>query len=203
MGTPVRRTNRMHTPNRYRTIWLSDVHLGTRACKAEFLLDFLRHNESDYLYLVGDVVDGWALSRSWYWDDHHNTIVQKLLRKARKGTRVVYVPGNHDEFARDFLGLRFGEIAVMKEALHTTTDGRQLLVLHGDVFDGVLYANCGDWVESCTALVEHLDGHLEIVRWVTIDHDTRLPGRTALSGDGLSQQPAVAARTGTALHHPA
>ena len=239
---------------RFRTIWISDLHLGTRDCKAAFLLDFLRHTESDYLYLVGDVIDGWALRRSWYWPQEHNTVVQKLLRKARKGTRVVYVPGNHDAFARPFAPLTFGGIAVVPQTVHATADGRQLLVLHGDEFDGVvryapwisrlgarayagalrlnrwldagrrhlgkpywslaaylklkakravqyiadfehavaaearalevdgvvcghihhaelctlngvLYANSGDWVESCTALVEHVDGRLEILRW--------------------------------------
>lgn len=97
-------------PTRYRAIWISDVHLGLRACKAGRLLDFLRHHESDYLYLVGDMVDGWRLKRSWFWEQKHNDVIQKLLRKARKGTRVFYVPGNHDEFARDFTELRFGGI---------------------------------------------------------------------------------------------
>lgn len=245
--------------NYYRTIWISDVHLGTRESKADFLLDFLRCNDSEYLYLVGDVLDGWALRRSWYWDQQHNIVVQKLLRKARKGTRVVYVPGNHDEFARDFPHVQLGGILIQPEALHVTADGRQLLVLHGDEFDGVvryarwlshlgsrayvlalrlnryynlvrrrlsqpywslsaylklktkravqfvadferavarearawevdgvvcghihhpelreidgvLYANTGDWVESCSALVEHVDGRLEVIRWVTIRH---------------------------------
>lgn len=255
----------MQTPNFYRTIWLSDVHLGTRASKTDFLLDFLRCNESEFLYLVGDIVDGWALKRTWLWDEQHNTIIQKLLRKARKGTKVVYLPGNHDEFGRDFLGLRFGDITLANELIHTTADGQQLLVLHGDRFDGVimyakwlsllgswayqgalrlnhlynrlrrrlglpywslsaylkqrakkavqfiadfenavarearsadvdgivcghihhaelrtidgvLYANTGDWVESCTALVEHMNGTLEIIHWTAIDHDTpRLP----------------------------
>src|SRR5712692_10084449 len=86
----------------YRTIWISDVHLGTRGCKAEFLLDFLRHTESDNLYLVGDIVDGWRLRRSWYWAQSHNDVIQKVLRKARKGTKVIYIPGNHDEWLRDY-----------------------------------------------------------------------------------------------------
>jgi UDP-2,3-diacylglucosamine pyrophosphatase LpxH len=239
---------------RFRTIWISDVHLGTRGCKAEFLLDFLKVTESDSLYLVGDIVDGWRLRRSWYWPQSHNDVVQKLLRKARKGTRVIYVPGNHDEFARHYLDHSFGGIEVMAQAVHTTADGKQLLVLHGDAFDGVvtyarwlaylgdwaygvalsvnhavslarrrmglpywslsaylkhkvknavqfmadyqrtiadearrekvdgvicghihhaelsdshgiLYGNSGDWVESCTALVEHFDGRLEILHW--------------------------------------
>jgi len=245
------------TPSRrrFRTIWISDIHLGTRGCKAEFLLDFLRETESETLYLVGDIVDGWRLKRSWYWPQAHNDVVQKLLRKARKGTRVVYVPGNHDEILRRFLEINIGQIEVVPEALHVTADGKRLLVLHGDEFDGVVryarwlallgdwaynlalaandwmnrarrtlgfsywslsaylkqrvknaveyvsrfedavadaaakrgvdgvvcghihhaeirpirgvvYCNDGDWVESCTALVEHADGRLEILRWV-------------------------------------
>lgn len=249
--------NRMNAelePRFYRAIWISDVHLGTRGCKAEYLLDFLKHTNSQYLYLVGDIIDGWRLKKSWYWPQAHNDIVQKLLRKARKGTRVVYIPGNHDEFARDYLNNRFGDIEVMGDAIHETADGRNLLVIHGDEFDGVmkyarwlalvgdwaynlalilnhwfnwvrrrlgysywsvsaylknhvknavkyiddferstaaaakrraadgvicghihhaeidhidgiLYGNCGDWVESCSALVEHSDGRLEVIFW--------------------------------------
>jgi UDP-2,3-diacylglucosamine pyrophosphatase LpxH len=242
---------------RYRTIWLSDIHLGTRGCKAEFLLDFLRCNESETLYLVGDIIDGWRLRRSWYWAQSHNDVIQKVLRKARKGTHVTYIPGNHDEWLRDYTGLEFGGIALMDEVIHTTADGKRLLILHGDAFDGVvkyarwlallgdwaytltlwvnnhfnhirrklgypywslsaylkgkvknaveyvgnfaeavaeearrrgvdgvvcghihkaeirdlgglLYCNDGDWVESCTALVEHLDGRLEIINWVEL-----------------------------------
>ena len=240
--------------NRYRTIWISDFHLGTRNTKADFLLDFLKDNDSDYLYLVGDIIDGWALGKSWYWPQIHNDVIQKILRKARKGTRVTYIPGNHDQFARGFANLQFGGINTRMNSIHTTVDGRQFLVLHGDEFDGVikyakwlsvlgakayqlaltmnrwynvlrdkmglpywslsaylkqkakkavqhvanfeqavaseakkfevdgvvcghihqaeirqidgvLYCNSGDWVESCTALVEHVDGTMEIVRW--------------------------------------
>ncbi len=242
-------------PRRYRAIWISDIHLGTRGCKAEFLLDFLRKTDSDTLYLVGDIVDGWRLKRSWYWPQPHNDVVQKLLRKARKGTRVVYIPGNHDELLRRFLEINIGQIEVVSEAVHVTAAGKRLLVLHGDEFDavvryarwlaflgdwaynaalaanhwinvlrralglsywslsaylkhrvknaveyisrfelavaeaaakrgadgvvcghihhaeirdiaGVTYCNDGDWVESCTALVEHADGRLEILHWV-------------------------------------
>ncbi len=252
----------------YRAIWISDVHLGTRGCKAEFLLDFLRCTESEYLYLVGDMIDGWRLRRSWYWPQAHNDVVQKLLRKARKGTKVWFIPGNHDEFARHYVDFNFGEVRVADEAVHETADGRRLLVLHGDQFDAVigyakwlahlgdraynaalvlnrwlnwarrqmglrywslssylkyrvknavsyiagfedamaevarrrgvdgivcghihhaelrylgdvLYANDGDWVESCTALVEHLDGRLEIVRWAEIGADGLAPARVA------------------------
>lgn len=243
------------TTRHYRAIWISDVHLGTRGCKAEYLLDFLKHTESDVLYLVGDIVDGWRLKRSWYWPQAHNDVVQKVLRKGRKGTRVLFIPGNHDEFARDYVELSFGDIEVSMQAIHTTADGKRLLVLHGDAFDGVvkyakwlahlgdgaytfalwanhwlnvarrrlglsywslsaylkhkvknavqyianyettmadearkhgvdgvicghihhaemrdlagiLYCNDGDWVESCTALVEHADGRLEVLHWL-------------------------------------
>src|SRR5260370_37355598 len=238
----------------YRTIWISDVHLGTRGCKAEFLLDFLRYNDARTIYLVGDIVDGWRLRKSWYWPQADNDVVQKLLRKVRHGARVIYVPGNHDEWLRDFVSLRFGGVEMAEEAVHVTADGRRLLVIHGDSYDlivknarwlallgdgaytlalwvnhhfnkmrrafgydywslsaflklrvknavqyigsfadaladearrrdldgvvcghihhaeirdlgGVLYCNDGDWVESCTALVEHFDGRLAIVRW--------------------------------------
>ncbi len=242
-------------PRQYRTIWISDVHLGTRGCKAELLLDFLKHNDSETLYLVGDIVDGWRLRKSWYWPQTHNDLVQKVLRRARKGCRVIYVPGNHDELFRNYTDLHLGGIEILAEAIHETADGRRLLVLHGDQFDavvkyakwlavlgdrayvcalvlnhwlnllrrrlgypywslsaylksrvknaveyvgkfeaavadeahrrgvhgvvcghihkaeirkigGTLYCNDGDWVESCTALVEHRDGRLELVDWV-------------------------------------
>ncbi len=239
---------------RYRAIFISDVHLGTRGCKAEYLLDFLRANEADYVYLIGDIIDCWRLSKSWFWPQSHNDIVQKLLRKARKGTQVIYVPGNHDEPLRDYDDHAFGDVMVMNEAVHDTADGKRLLIIHGDAFDGIvryapwlaklgdsaytlallvnhwfnrarltfgypywslsawlksqvkdavkfigdfestvvaeakrrgfdgvvcghihqaalkqidgaIYANDGDWVESCTALVEHGDGRLEIIQW--------------------------------------
>jgi UDP-2,3-diacylglucosamine pyrophosphatase LpxH len=125
-------------PARYRALFISDTHLGTRGCKAEYLLDFLRHNESDTLYLVGDVIDGWALRNGFYWPQSHNDVVQKVLRKARKGTQVVYVIGNHDEFGRQFVGLDFGGIAIRDEAEHRLLDGRRLWVVHGDLADGVI-----------------------------------------------------------------
>ncbi len=239
---------------RFRTIWISDLHMGTRGCKTAALLDFLRHHESDTLYLVGDIFDGWQLRKSWFWTQPHNDVIQKILRKVRKGTQVVYLPGNHDEFAHDYAGLQFGGITVQRELIHVLRDGRRLLVLHGDRFDGIvmhkkwlahlgawaydaalvlnhgfnavrrrlgrpywslsgylkhkvknavtfitnfenalaeearrqgcdgvvcghihraeirmhagiLYCNDGDWVESCTALAEHLDGRLEILTW--------------------------------------
>jgi len=123
---------------RYRAIFISDTHLGTPGCKADYLLDFLRHNESDELYLVGDIIDGWALKSRFYWHQSHNDLIQKILRKARKGTRVVYIPGNHDEIARPFVGLNFGDIAIRDEAEHRLLDGRRLWVVHGDFADGVI-----------------------------------------------------------------
>ncbi len=125
-------------PHRYRTIWLSDIHLGSSGCQAPYLLDFLRHNESEYLYLVGDIIDGWQLKKGWYWPQAHNDVVQKVLRKARKGTQVIYVPGNHDEAARQFCDLAFGDIHVRGEAFHTTLAGKRLWIVHGDLFDGVI-----------------------------------------------------------------
>ncbi len=123
---------------RYRTVWISDLHLGTPGCQAVALLDFLKRVECDTLYLVGDIVDGWQLRRIWYWPQSHNDVVQKILRKARKGTRVVFVPGNHDEFARKYVEHNFGGVDVVSEAVHVTADGRKLWVTHGDLFDGVI-----------------------------------------------------------------
>jgi len=241
---------------RYRTIWISDIHLGTKGCQATILLEFLKATESEYLFLVGDIVDGWRLKRAWYWPQAHNDVVQKVLRKARKGTHVIYVPGNHDEGFRQFRDVEFGHIAIADEMIHTLNDGRRFLVTHGDKFDvivnyakwlallgdraysaalmlnvwfnffrrklgfpywslsaylkhkvknavefigeyekalaeearrrgvdgvicghihhaemrdigGITYCNDGDWVESCTALVEHENGELEVIPWLT------------------------------------
>jgi UDP-2,3-diacylglucosamine pyrophosphatase LpxH len=143
-------------PQHHRTIWISDVHLGTRGCKAEMLLDFLRANESDMLYLVGDIIDGWRLKRAWFWRPSHNAVIDEILRKAREGTRVVYVPGNHDEALRPYTGHSLAGVEVLGEAVHETADGRRLLVIHGDHFDGVvMYAKwlayLGDWAYA-TAL---------------------------------------------------
>jgi UDP-2,3-diacylglucosamine pyrophosphatase LpxH len=129
---------------RFRTIWISDLHLGSPACQASLLLDFLRHTESAHLYLVGDIVDGWQLRRRWFWPQTHNDVVQKVLRKARKGTAVVYIPGNHDGFGRHFGEISFGGIELREEAIHMTADGRRLLVVHGDLFDGVI--QCAKWL---------------------------------------------------------
>jgi UDP-2,3-diacylglucosamine pyrophosphatase LpxH len=129
---------------RVRSVFISDIHLGTAGCQAHALLDFLRVTRCDYLYLVGDIVDGWQLRRRWFWPQAHNDVVQKILRAARKGTRVIFVPGNHDEFARRYEGHEFGGIAVMNECVHITADGKKLWVTHGDLFDGVI--QCAKWL---------------------------------------------------------
>ena len=238
----------------FRTVWISDTHLGTPGCNAEMLLDFLRSVECETLFLVGDIVDGWQLRKGWYWPPRHNDILRCVLKKAKHGTRIIFVPGNHDEAFRDYAGLNFGGVEVVLEARHMTADGRKLLIIHGDEFDGVVlyakwlallgdhaytvllkvnavlnrvrriwgmpywslaahmkkrvknavqfissfeeavaraaaergadgvvcghihtaeirqigattYYNDGDWVESCTALVEHDDGRMEIINW--------------------------------------
>jgi UDP-2,3-diacylglucosamine pyrophosphatase LpxH len=238
----------------YKTIFISDIHLGSKACQAELLLDFLKYNDSGKLYLVGDIVDGWRLKRKWYWPQSHNDVVQKILRKARKGTQIIYVPGNHDEGLRRYIGTHFGGIEVKPTDIYQAVNGDKYLVLHGDNFDNVMlyarwlayvgdhaydlvlrlntmfnglrrlmglrywslssylkikvknavqfisefeqvivrearkadvqgvicghihhaeikqyddiiYMNDGDWVESCTALVEHFDGTWEILYW--------------------------------------
>ena len=131
-------------PLRVRTVWISDLHLGTPGCQAAALLDFLRDVECETLYLVGDIIDGWQLRRSWYWPQAHNDVVQKILRKARKGTRVVFVPGNHDEFARRYVAHNFGGVDVVEDCIHVTADGRRLWVTHGDLFDGVI--QCAKWL---------------------------------------------------------
>ena len=238
-----------------RSVFLSDIHLGTRACQADRLLDFLREHPAEQTYLVGDIIDFWAMSRSISWSQAQNTVVQKLLRRARHGERVVFIPGNHDEALRDYCGIVFGDVEVVDEIVHQTAVGRRFLLIHGDQFDqvtrhhrwvavlgdkayetlvrinvwlswgrrklgisgywslagyakrkvktalnfifdfeesaihharergldgvicghihwaqirdigGLTYVNCGDWVDSCTAIVEHFDGTLELVSW--------------------------------------
>ena len=238
-----------------RSVFISDVHLGTRACQADRLIDFLREHPSEYLYLIGDIIDFWAMSRGIHWAPSHNTVVQKILRRARHGEHVMLIPGNHDEVLREYAGISFGNIEVEQQATHLAADGKQYLLLHGDEFDqvtrhhrwvallgdvayefllrvggwiskarrvlgisgywslagyakrrvkkavnfisdfessvahavrdrkldgvicghihwaeirevdGIQYLNCGDWVDSCTAIVEHFDGRMEIVRW--------------------------------------
>lgn len=122
----------------YRTIWISDIHLGTSGCNADLLVDFLKSVRCDTLYLVGDIIDFWRLKRGWYWPPRHNDVVRRILKMAKQGTRVVYVPGNHDEALRDYVGLSFGGVELAREAIHTTADGRRLLVTHGDMFDSVV-----------------------------------------------------------------
>lgn len=241
-------------PVRFRSVFISDVHLGTRGCQADHLLDFLRQVESDYLYLVGDIVDGWRLKKKWFWPQSHDEVLEQILGRARNGTEVIYLPGNHDEALRKLIGKKLGDVRVVHETIHRTVDGRRLLVIHGDLFDtvvrdmkwlallgsfaydlsitlnnalnaarrclgfgywslsgylkdrvkaavkfvddferrlvaearrrevcgvvcghvhkpeirtvdDVLYVNDGDWVENCTALVEHQDGRLELLDW--------------------------------------
>ena len=238
-----------------RSIFLSDIHLGTRGCQADSLIAFLREFESEHLFLLGDIVDFWAMSRSIHWTPAQNTVVQKVLRRARHGEKVMLIPGNHDEALREHIGASFGDIVIADEHIHTTGDGKRFLLLHGDAFDQVtrhhrwlavlgdigynllvrinawlswwrrtlripgywslagyakrrvksavsfifdfedavihtvrergldgvicghihsatirgvddlLYVNCGDWVDSCTAIVEHQDGRLELIEW--------------------------------------
>lgn len=272
-----------------RSIFLSDIHLGTRGCQAERLLDFLRHHESDHLYLVGDIVDFWAMSRGIHWTAAQNTVVQKVLRRARKGTRVVFVPGNHDEALREYVGTTFGDIRVETDWVHETADGRRFLLVHGDEYDqvtrhhrwvavlgdvaynalvrlnnglsrvrrrlgvagywslagyakrkvktavnfifdfedsvirgarergvdgvicghihwatirdidGLTYVNCGDWVDSCTAIVEHHDGRLELVQWgaraAPLGSARSMPDEAAVDEAALPLGTALAALT--------
>ena len=150
----------------YRAIFISDLHLGTAGCQADELLAFLRAYPSDTLYLVGDIVDGWQLRRKWFWPQAHNDVVQKVLRRARKGCRVVFVPGNHDEFARQFDGHDFGGIEVRNEAVHTTATGQRLWVVHGDHFDGVI--QCAKWLaflgDNLYGFTLRLNRHLNSLR---------------------------------------
>ncbi|MGY6550783.1 MAG: UDP-2,3-diacylglucosamine diphosphatase [Erythrobacter sp.] len=125
----------------YRTIWISDVHLGTRGCNADMLIDFLDHTDSEVMYLVGDIIDGWRLKKKFYWPAAHNDIVWRILKRAHRGTKIIYIPGNHDEMFRQFTGLNFGGIEIRRAAFHDTADGRRLMVLHGDEFDAVMLSH--------------------------------------------------------------
>ena len=163
-----------HQKKHYRAIFISDLHLGTPGCQAEALLEFLKTHSCDTLYLVGDIIDGWQLRRKWYWPQAHNDVVQKLLRKARKGCRVVYVPGNHDEFARDFLDHSFGGVEVVEQAVHVTADGKKLWVIHGDYFDGVIQfakwlAYLGDtlyeWALKANRHLNYMRGRMGMPYW--------------------------------------
>ncbi len=263
-------TDDIHPPSgrRLRSVFISDLHLGTPGCQAKALLAFLKAHPSDRLYLIGDIIDGWQLRRKWYWPQSHNDVIQKILRRARKGCKVIFVPGNHDEFARHFLDHQFGGVDVVEDAIHTTADGRKFWIVHGDHFDGViryakwlaylgdnlyelllrlnthfnswrarlglpywslsqylkyrvksalnyvlefegavaaearkrgldgvicghihqakmreidgtLYCNDGDWVESLTGIVEHPNGHLEIVHWAQAGKQADAPASQA------------------------
>jgi UDP-2,3-diacylglucosamine pyrophosphatase LpxH len=135
---------------RYRTVWISDVHLGTRGCNDRMLIDFLDHVDSDTLYLVGDIIDGWRMKKRFYWPERHNAIVRRVMKRAARGTDVIYIPGNHDEMFRQFAGMNFGGVEIRLKALHETADGRKLLIVHGDEYDAVVLAHrwlafLGDW----------------------------------------------------------
>ena len=147
---------------RFRTIWISDVHLGTKGCNAGLLIDFLDHTDSETMYLVGDIIDGWRLKKKLYWPPEHNDIVWRILKRARRGTRIVYIPGNHDEMVRPFAGMHFGGVEVQRAAFHTTADGRRLMVLHGDEFDTVMLAH--RWLAFVGDALYHVAMGLN--RWV-------------------------------------
>ncbi|MBV9062582.1 MAG: UDP-2,3-diacylglucosamine diphosphatase [Alphaproteobacteria bacterium] len=163
--TPVR-PSLIRSTKRHRTLFISDVHLGTRGCKAEALADFLARNSSETLYLVGDIVDGWRLRRRWYWPEAHSRVLHEILRKVDAGTRVIYVPGNHDEAFRDYCGRAIAGVTVLREAIHDTADGKRLLVVHGDQFDGVIA--CAKWLahlgDGAYTLALRLSDALSIVR---------------------------------------
>lgn len=163
---------------RYRAVFISDTHLGTRGCKSTYLLDFLRHHECEVLYLVGDIIDGWALKKGFYWHQSHNDVVQKVLRKARKGTRVVFIPGNHDEAGRQFVGLHFGGIEIRQDAEHRLLDGRRLWVVHGDFADGVM--------QHARWLAYVGDSLYEFILWLN-NHFNHIRSRLGLSYWSLSQ----------------
>lgn len=139
---------------KYRTIFISDLHIGSTQCDSKVLLDFLQHNDSDTLYLVGDIIDFWSLSKRMRWTREHNTIIQKILRKARHGTEVIYIPGNHDENIREYDGFVFGDITIRNEDIYTNANGLTYKVLHGDIFDNVtinhkwLAKLGGDWYDT-------------------------------------------------------
>lgn len=153
---------------RYRTVFLSDIHLGTRACRADLAADFLHRTECERLFLVGEILDGWRLRKAWHWDRDHDEVIRRIVAIARDGADVTYVPGNHDEMLRDWLGLELAGVRILREAEHETADGRRFLL------------NDGDWVENCTALVEHEDGRFELLDWAreVASRERRAVGRT-------------------------
>ena len=147
---------------RFRTIWISDVHLGTKGCNHELLIDFLDHTDSETMYLVGDIIDGWRLKKKFYWPAEHNDIVWRILKRAKRGTRIVYIPGNHDEMIRPFAGMNFGGVEIMRAAFHETADGRRLMVLHGDEFDTIMLAH--RWLAFIGDAAYHL--MMKLNNWV-------------------------------------
>ena len=170
-STPIRNhKSRKH----YRAIWISDVHLGFKGCKADFLLDFLHITESEYLYLVGDIIDLWSLKKEIHWPQQHNNIIRTILGKAKHGTKVVYIPGNHDEALRDYDNMIFGNVEIKNEELHTTADGQRLLIIHGDEFDSAvkcskIVAKLGDflydWLLEANRLVNYLRRKVGFPYW--------------------------------------
>lgn len=149
----------------YRTLFLSDIHLGTSGCQAEMLLSFLREVDAEHIYLVGDIFDGWRLQKGWYWPQAHNNVVQKLLKMAKNGSKVIYIPGNHDEIMRNYLGTHFGGIEVRDRDIFTSVDGRKFLVIHGDQFDMVVMnakwlAHLGDWAYATILKVNTFVNHV-------------------------------------------
>ena len=167
-------TESQESPAKHRAIFLSDFHLGARGSQADLVLDFLRCNEADIYYLVGDIIDGWQLRSGWNWPQAHNDVVQKLLRKVRAGAKMIYVPGNHDEFARQFIGLTFGGIEIRRNAIHVAADGRKYLVMHGDEFDVIVrhskwLAHMGDWAYdsaiACNGLLNFFRKKLGLPFW--------------------------------------
>jgi len=146
---------------RFRSVFLSDIHLGTRGCRADMLLDFLQRVECETLYLVGDIFDGWRMRKSWYWHESFDAVLRQVLGMARRGVRVVYIPGNHDEALRGWLGLEIAGIRLQAEAVHEAADGRRYLVIHGDEFDGVIryakfLAHLGDWAYDWALVLNRL-----------------------------------------------
>ena len=139
---------------RVRALFLSDIHLGSRACQAVRLLEFLRQYECETIFLLGDIVDFWSLKRVVHWPASHNTVVQKVLRLARRGIRIFYIPGNHDEALRDYLGASFGNIRVKRDHVHVAADGKRYALLHGDQYDQV--TTCARWVSVLGAVSYNL-----------------------------------------------
>jgi UDP-2,3-diacylglucosamine pyrophosphatase LpxH len=146
----------MSRPDALRTIWLSDIHLGSRACRVDLLLDFLRTTDCETLYLVGDIIDLERMRRSFYWPETHTEVLRTILEKSRHGTRIVYIPGNHDDDFRALAGQKLGPVEIARRAVHVTHDGRRLLVLHGDEFDQFLgcrsLANLAGQLAYCALL---------------------------------------------------